>query len=144
MFDLVDPKKDAFPIVLEEVCSFGRENSLLQGINFQFINEMNPEIKTQLDINRVNKLYLVMKEAINNAIKHSQAATIITHLTHIGRDLQVQIKDDGIGFELDLNCLTKGSGISNLIAYSREGFMDINIQSTLGQGTCVYITVPYL
>ena len=45
-------------------------------------------------------LYRIAQEAINNAIKHGHAKAITVRLTSAGEKAQLQIQDDGTGFQM--------------------------------------------
>lgn len=144
VFDLIDPKKDTLPIMLDDLNNFAIENARLKNIDFQVYNEINERTAFKLDMNRSNKLYLVLKEAINNAVKYSNADVIKLHLKHDKDYLEVEVEDDGIGFEMNLSQLTKGSGLKNLKAYAKEGFMEVKIDSEPQKGTKIKVIIPNL
>jgi hypothetical protein len=144
VFDLIDPKKDTLPIMLDDLSSFATENARLKHIDFQMYNEINEGKSFKLDMNRSNKLYLVLKEAINNALKYSNANVIKLYLKQEEDQLEVEVEDDGIGFDLNTKELTKGSGLSNLKAYAKEGFMAVEISSKPHKGTKIKVTIPNL
>lgn len=80
-------------------------------------------------------LYRIIQEQINNIIKHSKAkhATII--LVQTTKTLQVEIADDGIGF--DAANLTEGIGLTNMKTRVTMFNGKINIVSDPGKGCCM-------
>ena len=42
-------------------------------------------------------LYYIAQEAVDNAIKHGQAAHIVIELTTVNDDIRLTVKDDGVG-----------------------------------------------
>ncbi len=144
VFDLIDPKKDTLPIMLDDLKSFATENARLKNIDFQMLNEINEGSAFRLDMNRSNKLYLVLKEAINNALKYSNANVIKLYLKQEDEQLKVEVEDDGVGFDISTKELRKGSGLSNLKAYAREGFMAVEISSKPQKGTKIKVSIPNL
>lgn len=142
VFDLVDPKKNSLQVMLSEIESFAKENFSLKGINFDFKNNLSKEKPLHLDIGQINKIYLVMKEAINNAIKHSNASDALIEIKKIKGGIFILIKDNGDGF--DLSKKYDGNGIDNLLRYGQEGFLDIRIHSLVDQGTEIEILIPEL
>ena len=142
VFDLVDPKKDSLKIMLADVEDFARENFQLKGIDFQYYNQLQPELDFSIDIGRVNKLYLTMKEAVNNSVKYSEASLAKMEISQVKEGLKIKIEDDGVGF--DPNGSHNGNGVANLKQYSKEGFIDIDIDSAPGKGTSVTMLVPDL
>lgn len=140
VFDIVDPKKDSLQIMLAEVSDYAEENFALKNMNFQFRNELSEELQQKLDIGRVNKLYLALKEVINNSVKYSEGKAAMMHLSKTRSGLKFEIRDDGKGF--DISKPPTGNGLSNLQQYSMEGFLDIKIDSEIGKGTTATIVVP--
>lgn len=61
-------------------------------------------------------VYRVIKELINNTIKHSQATDVYINLNYGTMSLDCQYKDNGIGFELNnyFNAPSKGMGLTNI------------------------------
>lgn len=140
VFDLVDPKKNSLRVMLSEIESFATENFELKQISLDYDNKLNAEKNFQLNIGQINKIYLVMKEAINNAVKHSNATNASIKIIKVKEGISISIKDDGLGF--DSNKQYDGNGINNLIEYGREGFMNVQIDSIINEGTEVKILVP--
>jgi len=46
-------------------------------------------------------LYRILQEALKNVERHARALHVTVHLTKQGDIVQLTIKDDGIGFDLD-------------------------------------------
>src|SRR5689334_22154348 len=57
-------------------------------------------------------IFLTVKEALHNIVKHSQADNVSIDVKH-GKDLVIAIKDDGIGFE-ERNIRAFSNGLSNM------------------------------
>ncbi|MCB0814323.1 MAG: ATP-binding protein, partial [Flavobacteriales bacterium] len=53
----------------------------------------------RLDMGQRKNLYLIFKEAVNNAIKYAECSRITVHLTGTGDRLTMTIADDGRGFD---------------------------------------------
>lgn len=142
VFDLVDPKKNSLQVMLSEIELFANENFALQEINFNFENKLDKTKNRELNIGQINKVYLIIKEAINNAVKHSSATNASIKITEVKEGISISIKDDGKGF--DCTKKQEGNGIDNLLQYGREGFIDIQINSFPNKGTEVKMLIPKL
>jgi signal transduction histidine kinase len=110
------------------------------GINFKY---QLPDVIPQKIINSEEKrnLYLVVKEAVHNAIKHSKASDI-TLSVQIGHYLAISITDNGTGFNTELNKLT-GNGLNN---YKKRMLLlkgTVTLESG-PKGTTVTFQVPLL
>ena len=140
VFDLVDPKKDSLKAMLADVVYFGKDGAEENGMRFEYDNQVQKGQIINIDIGRINKLYLIIKEALNNAIKYSKGSALRLHLSFKDQVLYLRIEDDGVGF--DREKIEMGSGILNMEAYSKEGFMEVKIHSEEGKGTTVEIWAP--
>lgn len=142
VFNLVDPKKDSFRVMLEDVIDFAQENLALQQIEFHLENDLPKEIGDKVDIGRINKLYLALKEAINNCIKSSKAKHVYFLISHDKQGLLIEVKDDGVGF--DITQTSTGNGLDNLRQYAQEGLIDLTIESEPGKGTNLKMRLLFL
>jgi two-component system sensor histidine kinase DegS len=94
-----------------------------------------------------NNIFRIIQEAINNAIKYSEAGRITVSLKQVENDLIITVKDDGKGFDTKIaesrsSNLDSGRGFFNM--YERTEYVNGNleIQSEPGQGTTVSLTMP--
>jgi signal transduction histidine kinase/ligand-binding sensor domain-containing protein len=119
----------------------------------QYLNEINEdsEINIQFNHTEIGKnititpkaqrnVFLVIKEAVNNALKYSNATNIQvtlelnTESNHIG----INIEDNGQGFNLD-ELRPYSNGITNMKTRCRELNLRFNIKSEINNGTMVTI-----
>lgn len=94
-----------------------------------------------------NNIFRIIQEAINNAIKYSQAETIEIDLNQSDDDLIIMVKDEGKGFDTRLVearsvNIESGRGFFNM--YERTEYVNghLSIQSEPSRGTTVTLTVP--
>jgi signal transduction histidine kinase len=82
-------------------------------------------------------IYLVLKEAINNLVKYSQATQAVLRVSFDQHDLELLVKDNGKGFDGNAT----GNGIPGM--RRRADLMDarLSIISAPGQGTEIRLTV---
>jgi two-component sensor histidine kinase len=66
-------------------------------------------INLLLPLEHRKNIYLIFKEAINNAVKYAAPQHINASLTINGRLIQLKVTDDGIGFDPDQ--VIKGNGL---------------------------------
>ena len=85
-------------------------------------------------------ILLIIKEAINNSAKYSQASLVAIEVRRAPTHLNITIKDNGTGF--DLTSPTAGNGLGNM----KKRWEDIGgafvLQSTPGQGTRIEVNIP--
>ncbi len=114
---------------------------------YEICSSKNIELLMQLDelgeekfsMEQRKNIYLIAKEAINNAAKYSGTGKmdIITTLTD--KNLILCIKDYGKGFEIDNS--KKGNGLDNMRNRAKELKGSLTIVSEAGKGTNVELSI---
>lgn len=88
-----------------------------------------------------HNIFLTVKEAINNVVKHSGATSVELHCRVSDHEVDFGIQDDGRGFIIE-DLPRHGNGLLNM----KKRIEDINgnfqIESKLGCGTRIRLTVP--
>lgn len=69
------------------------------------------ESETNLPVKARRNLFLVVKEAVHNVYKHSQAKNINIQFKQTSVDFKVEVIDDGIGLS---EAIKKGNGLTNM------------------------------
>lgn len=94
-----------------------------------------------------NNIFRIIQEAINNAIKYSEASRIEVKLEMTETDLLINVSDNGKGFDEKLVearsiNIESGGGFFNM--YERTEYINgsLDIRSTPGTGTAVVLRVP--
>jgi signal transduction histidine kinase/ligand-binding sensor domain-containing protein len=127
---------------LQQVIAHLREqlHSLLEhsGINYSIVLPENIEPVAITNEQRRN-LLLVAREIVHNAIKHSRASNIAVHGSYVNSVLEMEIKDDGIGFSLE--GLPRGNGLKNIRLRVNQMNGILNIRSDGQSGTVFKWTV---
>ena len=104
-------------------------------------NEVNPRTGIQELSPRFRKnIFLIIKEAINNSLRHSQTPVIELSYTLTNEILKISILDKGKGFELKNTKL--GNGVKNLKTRAKALGGECEISSTVGSGTTIQVNVP--
>ena len=60
-----------------------------------------------------HNIFLVVKEALNNLVKYSEAQKVILRIKVINNSLAIEIVDNGKGFEIEQVC-GNGNGLINM------------------------------
>ena len=81
----------------------------------------------------------VVREALSNVRRHSQARSVAVTLRTSGRGNVLEIRDDGGGFPTEA---AQGLGMRNLRTRARLLGGKLEVQSAPGQGSVVRLTVP--
>jgi len=124
-----------FEIALKNLCNQIQKNTGLQ-IDFSWFGNFE-HIKQRTKI----YLYRIVQEALNNAIKHSEASQIQLQLTETAENLVLIIEDNGKGFNYNANDLGLGKGLFNMRERSilLDGTFDV--ESFPEKGTTIRVKV---
>lgn len=135
----INPANDALDKIVLRMKEFGAELCEQAGIAFRF--EEDTELKNvKLTLSQRNNFYLIFKEALNNAVKYSEA-TLITIILHKKNGaLWLHIKDNGKGFAPD-NAYS-GNGVKNMQSRAKEMSAKLGMQSLSGIGTDIQLLIP--
>jgi len=84
-------------------------------------------------------LLRIAQEAITNALRHAQAQTIHIHLSYSSQSVQLNIYDDGCGFEPQSH--THGFGLLGMQQRAARIGATWHLVSHAGQGTTIKVTL---
>ena len=87
-------------------------------------------------------LFRVAQEALNNAIKHAHAPSVLVRLVERSGRAQLQVIDDGDGFDVAAALQSGGSGLGGMRERVRLYEGQFDVQSAPGHGTRVRVSVP--
>jgi signal transduction histidine kinase len=96
--------------------------------------------KIKLSMDQRKNIYLVFKEALNNAVKYSGTERIAVSTGIQNRALVLEVRDEGEGFDTSL--VQKGNGLDNIKNRAAELGGKLEIDSTSGEGTLVKLSMP--
>lgn len=88
-------------------------------------------------------LYRVAQEALNNALRHANATTVLLRAAVTGRVAQMEISDDGVGFRLE-EAEARRPGMGLFTMRERIALLDgaLDVESAPGRGTRIVARVP--
>jgi signal transduction histidine kinase len=132
----INPQNDTMEQLVMRMKEFAAE--LLEPLNISYrFEEEGDWMGVRLDVRRRRDLYLLFKEAVNNAAKYSQCANLAIRLRQEGDSLQMEIDDDGKGFaEAEVS---RGNGLNNMRERAAAMAGRIAINSALGRGTKIVL-----
>lgn len=111
----------------------------LQGIACNF--RPSPDVQIDDPLVAIN-LYRVAQEAINNAVKHSQASQLWIELSHRAGNHRLAVGDNGIGFDPGHIVTDNGLGMHNLRYRASLLGGSFVIESNALGGTTVAVIYP--
>lgn len=85
------------------------------------------------------ELYSMVKELINNSLKHSLASRIDIQIHLDSKVISITVEDNGCGFELAV--IKKGMGLLNLESRTDKLGASLQIDSKIDKGTLVIIEI---
>jgi signal transduction histidine kinase/ligand-binding sensor domain-containing protein len=104
------------------------------------INDENFTENLKLTPTAHKNIYLCVKEAINNAIKYSQATNIDVNFVSQNEAIHIEIKDNGKGFDISSVSKYGGTGLKNIFSRMDDlgGSVTINSGET---GTIISLNI---
>src|SRR5262249_11841523 len=90
------------------------------------------------------QIFLIAREALLNALRHSEASSVEVEIEHLQRKLRVVVRDNGKG--IDPQALQSGQnshwGLTGMRERAASIGAEIRVWSNQGEGTEVEISVP--
>ena len=87
------------------------------------------------------ELYRIAQEALNNALKHATAISVTVRICIVNEHVELEIVDDGIGFDPATTGNGGGMGLANMRERVEKLGGTIQVASALGKGTKVSVNV---
>jgi len=128
------------------VKAIGYELEMIKKTDFLKTEFINNGIWKKLEPQKELILFRIVQEALHNIIKHAGAKTAKVSANYTDKELELQIADDGKGF--DLSPLSQegetgfGLGLRNMQNRAKLIGADITMNSRAGEGTLVKIILP--
>ncbi|GAB3509522.1 tetratricopeptide repeat-containing sensor histidine kinase [Emticicia fontis] len=133
----VNPVHDSLQGLLLRLREYALPLAESKNINLEFkVDEEIGQLALPMEIRR--NLYLIMKEALNNLIKYSEASKAIVHFLKDKKDISVVVEDNGKGFDPLLN--TTRNGLKNMKLRATEIGAKIDISSSPESGSSVKLS----
>ncbi len=118
----VDPENDTLDGLGTYISQFATEFFAGQPIRCRMRTPAQlPTLKLTSEVR--HNIFLAVKEALNNAARHSGATEVIINLTTAGKTLVISVEDDGHGFD-------------PAIASTRHGLVNLRQRMAAINGTC--------
>lgn len=135
----MNPKNDSidsFASYLRQYASGYLETAGIEG-SFSFPAQM-PD--TLMSSEQRRNIFLTVKEALHNVVKHAKASKVEVKLSLVKNLLSISIHDNGLGFE-NLNQNSSGNGLVNMQKRIEELDGQYFITSEPGKGTGIILSV---
>jgi len=115
-------------------------STMLKYIDFDTdIDEDLFNIPGGVEINLKKQIYLIVKESLQNIIKHSKATSGRVSMKREQQTIRIEISDNGIGF--DKSTRNGGTGLNNIRTRLNEIGGELDIETAPGKGTVLRIVI---
>jgi two-component system, NarL family, sensor histidine kinase UhpB len=135
----VNPGNDSLRLVLLRLKEYANPLLEVQEVECRFNIQTDAENEVMGMIPRRN-LYMIAKEAINNAAKYAQASKVVVEIKKQANELVLNIEDNGKGF--DIEAPSSRNGLKNMEKRAKEINGKLKITSELQKGTTVNLRLP--
>jgi ligand-binding sensor domain-containing protein/signal transduction histidine kinase len=138
----VNPKNDSLPNLASYLCDYARE--FLRGANVGCRIDLSESVPAvPLTAQQRHNLFLAVKEALNNAARHSGAGEVWLRILWVEAEAAVcvSVEDNGRGFE-PARELESGNGLTNMQTRLEAIGGKADFVSQPGQGTKVRLRLP--
>ncbi|TVR76429.1 MAG: hypothetical protein EA409_13460 [Saprospirales bacterium] len=129
---------DNFQSLKLKLIDFCKSASAAKSVNFQWNDNLGVEDMKLSPLLRRN-VFLIVKEGVNNALRHSGCTTISVSMDLKKSEIRLEIKDNGQGYNLEHS--NHGNGILNIKRRALECKGTVSIQSQKNEGTSILATL---
>ena len=156
----IQETKDVIVATVEEVRSLSKtmntevilNNGLVKSVQvelerFNRLNFLQADLKIDGDDDRSIKnedeiiIFRILQEFFSNVIKHARANKLFVHLDYKKDALEINVVEDGVGFNMAKK--SHSSGLRNMNSRAKLLGAEFKLQSALGEGTQLLLIYPY-
>jgi signal transduction histidine kinase len=134
----VDPADNSLQSLADYLCGYTREYLANSSIPGRFkVPIACPELSVDGKVR--HEVFMVVKEILNNIVRHAEATEVKLQM-NIGDALEIEIVDNGKGFDPAIGA--DGHGLKNCSARLAKIGGSFQIESLTGTGTTFHIHIP--
>ncbi|MBI5730429.1 MAG: hypothetical protein HY963_04760 [Ignavibacteriales bacterium] len=135
----VNPQNDKLDRLIGYIASYVQEYISLT--NLQFSLTVPDQLQDQFVSTEIrHNIFLVIKEAVNNIVKHSHATEVKLEISFSGNELQFQLIDNGVGIKDPVDEF--GNGLINMRKRIEDVKGTLQIENNKPNGTIIIGIVP--
>jgi signal transduction histidine kinase len=135
---LINPGQDSLQKLMQRLEDYAVQIAAVKNIRVKSnLNGHFAENILPAEIRR--NIYLLFKEAINNAVKYSNATLLDLNVKEDNTAIKISLKDDGDGFDVDI--VKHGNGLDNMQQRAKDMQTVCMIESAKGKGTSITVVI---
>lgn len=127
------------PALKRYIAEFQEKSNL--AVDFQVLGNNVSRLNSTLEI----AIFRIIQEALHNVLKHARATTVLVRLEQAPTQVNLRVKDDGCGFDLE-KALNGGYGESYGLIGIRERVQllegELKIYTAPEKGTDLFVKIP--
>ncbi|WP_121809294.1 sensor histidine kinase [Mucilaginibacter kameinonensis] len=141
----INPKNDHMSNMIQKIRSYAQPLCVAKNIAFSLACDQRL-LKLTLEMETRKNFFLILKETLNNAIKHSHCKKIVVDIQLKGSKINLKICDDGVGFNYEdklaqaASAAEGGNGLRNIKCRVTELNGALVVKSSPGRGTTINFT----
>lgn len=134
----INPKFDSVDELIKKMVRYASESLDAAGINYK-VQVPHALANVEVENDLKYHLYLLFKEAVNNAAKYSAASLVSITVNYTDRVFSFSVRDNGVGFNTGET--EKGNGLYNMRSRAKEIKALFTVTSAPDAGTEINLTV---
>lgn len=137
--------RDLYPATLKQIGLTASIEQLLfdlDGETDMFFSVELEDINTSFDEKETLNFYRFIQESVNNVLKHSYAKTLIVNILKRDNNIEVLIKDNGKGFQMNKRIVQQSLGLKTMAERIRILKGSLSIKSKEQLGTTILVNIP--
>jgi signal transduction histidine kinase len=135
----INPAKDRLFDLTQRMRRLADDILSAQNIKLEF-TAPDKQAEKYLGADTRREVFMIFKEALNNAARHSKCTKVEVELLAKDGYLQFNLKDNGSGF--DVPSASQGNGLSSIRKRAQNLDADLSITSEIGEGTVIALRIP--
>lgn len=104
--------------------------------------EIRAEVAPMLSPTTTLHLLYIAREALTNVAKHARASAVTVRVTRDNGHMQLEIQDNGVGFDAREAAAAPGQGLRNIAERAQRLHGQAAIHSAPARGTRVVVEIP--
>ncbi|MBL7945253.1 MAG: hypothetical protein JNN32_04255 [Flavobacteriales bacterium] len=134
----VNSGHDSMEDLLDRMRAYAEPLCEAAGIRLEFVIDAGP-LTRKLAMDQRKNLYLIFKEAVSNAVRHSRCQQLAVSLRLVNGQYELVVDDDGTGLHPDATrgASLGGNGLGNMVRRAQEIGGEVRVLAGEASGTRV-------